>query len=164
MHPNNKLSFAYNFMLRLLFIVMSFRGASQKAMTFNAAENQGIRLTYLDSTYRSGLHSDSTKAVFGNKQEDFINAYRQLLQDLGSHLRVQGFMWGKETKCFNRIYFSQDGAIDFFLYNFYKDQISTEQEKVFDAHLNQFIKTYRFPLKADTKFSQCSPVRYNDKK
>lgn len=164
MHPDYQMAFMRNFMMCLLFILLSFAAVSQQAMTFNAAGSKGIRLTYLDSTYKSGLHSDSTKAVFGNKQAEFIAAYRQLLQDLGNHLRSKGFTWGKETRCFNRIYFSQDGTIDYFLYNFNKDQITPEQEKAFDTYLNEFIKTYHFPLTADTKFSQCSPVVYNDKK
>ncbi len=145
------------------FTLFALSSQSQnKAFTFQEAQKQGITISKLDSIYPSGLHSDSTKAVFWNEQDEFIKAYQQTLQDLGKYLKDHQFSWGKQTKCFNRIYFNEKGKVEYFLYNFRKDEITPEKEKQFDALLKEFIKTYQFPMKAKTGFAQCSPVTYSD--
>jgi len=144
------------------FLLISLTIFAQKAMTFEDAEKNGIRISQLDSIYPSGLHADSTKAVFWDKQDEFIKAYQKTLQDLGAYLKANNFSWDKQTRCFNRIYFSKDGTIDYFLFNFSKDAITPEREKQFAVLLNKFVKDYRFPLSATTGFAQCSPVRYSD--
>lgn len=134
----------------------------QKALTFQQAEKSGTRVSHLDSIYASGLHADSTKAVFWDKQTEFIKAYQTTLQDLGKFLKANNFTWPKQTRCFNRIYFNNDGHIDYFLYSFSKGELTEAQETRFNVLLNEFIKDYKFPLAAKTKFSQCSPVTYNN--
>lgn len=147
----------------LMLTLLAINSQSQnKVLTFQEAEKEGIKVSKLDSIYPSGLHSDSTKAVFWNEQDQFIKSYQKTLQDLGKYLRDNHFSWGKQTKCFNRIYFNDKGKIDYFLYNFRKDEITPEKEKQFDTLLKEFIKTYQFPMKAKTGFAQCSPVTYND--
>jgi len=150
------------FLIFLGLFICSISFSQNRAMTFLKAEKQGISITALDSIYPSALHSDSTKAVFGNKQQEFIQAYKKTLQDLAAFLKSNNFSWGKQTKCFNRIYFNKDGGIDYFLYNFGKDEITPEKQARFDGLLNRFIKDYRFTMKATTGFAQCSPVRYSD--
>src|SRR6218665_2494912 len=135
-----------------LFLVISLAATllrGQTAMTFDTARERAISITRLDSVYKSGIHADSTQAVFKNSQEQYIAAYQKLLQDLGRYLKENGFVWEKPVKGFNRIYFDKDGRIDYFLYNFRAGQLSAEQEKRFDVLLNSFIKTYRFPLTAE---------------
>ena len=67
-----------------------------------------------------------------------------MLQDLGVFLKSNNFTWEKLTRCFNRIYFSPDGAIDYFLFDFPPGQIEPEKEKEFEHLLNVFIKTTNF--------------------
>jgi hypothetical protein len=141
-------------------ILISGLAYGQKAMTFNEAKANNIRTSYLDSVYLSGMHSDTSLAVFKSNQDEYIGAYQKLLQDLGKYLKANNFMWDKPTKGFNRIYFDKNGKIDYFLYNFRPNQLTIEQEKEFDELLNKFIMDYNFPLKAQTGFAQCSPVTY----
>jgi hypothetical protein len=135
---------------------------AQKAMTFGEAERSGTSIRTLDSLHKSALDADSAKAVFGNNKDAFIKNYIDLLKDLNQYLHEQGFSWEQETRCFNRVYFNPDGSIGYFLYNFKKGAITPEKEKQFNTLLNEFIKTYRFPLSAPVKFAQCSPTVYND--
>lgn len=44
--------------------------------------------------------------------------YVNLIFGLNAFLSENNFEWEKPTRCFNRIYFSSDGTIDYFLYNF----------------------------------------------
>lgn len=142
----------------------------QRGMTFQEAEISGIRISFLDSTFKSAVHVDSTKAVFKTEkeQESMGKAYIKLLQDLGKHLSDNNFHWDKPTRCFNRIYFNPDGTIEYFLFNFIGKSIeerpSDEQQEMFKKLLNDFIKHYKIDMKADTKFAQCSPTTYMPKK
>lgn len=132
----------------------------QKAMTFNEAKENGISIAHLDSIYKSGIHADTTLAVFITNQDEYIVAYKKLLHDLGAFLKENDFLWENRTKGFNRIYFDKSGKIDFFLYNFRPDQLTAEQENRFKELLNEFITNYQFSLTANIGFAQCSPVTY----
>ncbi len=148
-------------MLTLLAITaLTFMGYGQQAMTFTEAEANGIHIPHLDSMYKSGVHVDSSRAVFHNRQEEYFTAYYTLLQDLGVFLQANNFYWDNPTRSFNRIYFDKTGKIDYFLYNFSPGQLTIAQEKEFKALVNKFIIDYRFALTAEVDFAQCSPVKY----
>lgn len=146
----------------ILFLLISHAGLSQKVMTFSDAEKNGIRISNLDSIYLSAVHSDSTKSVFHRNQEEFIQSYQKMLQELGTFLKQNNFKWGKQTRCFNRIYFNKNGKVDYFVYKFSQGELTEEKEKQFQDLLLQFLQSYSFPLKSSSGFAQCSPVRYND--
>ena len=74
------------FLIYFLIIVNSCY--SQKAMTFERAREKGIRSTALDSLYKSGIHADTSLAVFKTNQEEYITAYQQLLGNLGKFLKA----------------------------------------------------------------------------
>lgn len=141
-------------------LTLSYLSYGQKAMTFNEAKEINIRISHLDSIYLSGIHSDTSLAVFKTNQDEYIAAYQKLLQDLGKYLITNHFLWDKPTKAFVRIYFDKNGKIDYFLYSFRPDQLTEEQEKRFGELLSEFIVDYRFSLTASTGFAQCSPVTY----
>lgn len=149
--------------ITLFLITSCFHTAGQKAMSFDEAKGQEIRVSKLDSLYKSGVHSEPAQAVFNANAEEFIAAFQRLLQELGDYLFSHDFLWSKSTNGFNRIYFSESGKIEYFLYNFRAGQLSEEQEKKFNVLLNQFIADYQFPMKASVKFAQCSPVTYTPK-
>jgi hypothetical protein len=141
----------------LFFCFLSY---GQKAMTFNEANEQNIKMSSLDSQYQSGIHADTSLAVFKTNTDEYFAGYQDLLLDLGQYLKENNFLWDKPTNGFNRIYFDKNGKIDYFLYSFRPNQMTTEQEKRFAELLGKFILNYKFPLTANTKFSQCSPVTY----
>jgi hypothetical protein len=160
-HPVNFTKKAMQTTITLLILLLSNSLAfAQKSMTFQQAKDEGI-FQQLDSLYRGGTDSDPAKAVFKD-QKTYIAAYGQFINQLGSFLAKNNFKWGKQVRCFNKIYFSKTGKVDYFLYNFQPEQISPEQEIRFGVLLKEFIQTAKFGLEADTKFAQCSPVRYND--
>ncbi|HMC97007.1 MAG TPA: hypothetical protein VKG92_05105 [Flavobacteriales bacterium] len=132
----------------------------QHVYSFNDPASEPIRAMGLDSIYRSGAHVDSTKAVFGTEQEEFFDAYQGMLQDLGKYLKAHDFIWEQPVKGFNRIYFSKEGKIDYFLYSIRPGQLTVEQEKRFDELLKGFVADYRFPMTAEVGFAQCSGVTY----
>lgn len=132
--------------------------------TIAIAKSEGILMELLDSTYKSALHADSSKAVFkpGKEQDDFIEAYTNFLQDLGNYLKKNNFMWGQPTRCWNRIYFRSDGAVDYYLFSF-KTEISSEKLLKFKELLRAYLTGHKINATASTGFAQCSPVVYMDK-
>lgn len=151
-------------LLLFLLLLSSFALYSQKIATSfdDAIKNRGITLEKLDDRYKSALGDDSTKAAFWGQEKEFIAGYTSLLNDLGRYLKKNNFSWGKTTRCFNRIYINSDGRIDYFLFNFAPGTIETLKETQFKKLVNEFIKTYNFPLKNKIAFAQCSPVKYSD--
>lgn len=142
--------------------------AQQLGLTFDEAEKQGISISYLDSIYPSAVHSDTSLAVFKTEaeQQKLYEAYVKLLQAFGNFLSENNFKWDKPTRCFNRIYFNNNGSINYFLFNFLgKDDVkpTAEKQKEFKRLLNLFIKDYSIQITATTKFAQCSPSTYMPK-
>ena len=84
---------------------------------------------------RSSFVSRCTKeqTVFKSEKEqlELQKAYQSLIFDLAKFLSENNFKWGKTTKCFNRIYFNENGKIDYFLFNFSEGEITNEKEKEF---------------------------------
>ncbi|MEJ8801560.1 hypothetical protein [Pontibacter sp. H249] len=149
-----------------LVVTCAFTATGQdRAMTFEQAEKLGIPFQRLDSLYKSAVHSELELAVFKTpeEQESLIIAYRRFMRELGTFLKNHSFNWEKETMCFNRIYFSSEGEVDYFLYNFPPGQLAEGKEKEFKRLLNLFVQQNRFTLSADEGFAQCSPIKYSDK-
>lgn len=133
---------------------------AQKSMTFREAERMEI-FKPLDKKYPGGISADSTKSVFKNSVA-YTNAYRDFLLGFGRYLKAHDFLWGKPVRCFNKVYFSRAGKVDYFLYNFKPGDLTAEQEIAFAKLLADYIQTARFPLPATSRFAQCSPVKYAD--
>lgn len=154
------------FTLLLTLTTSLFALAQSRGMTFQKAEELGIRISHLDSIYKSAVNIDTTKAVFKTEkdQELMHKAYVEMLQNFGKYLHDNNFNWDKPTRCYNRIYFNNDGTIDYFLFNFIgntKEENPSETQIVeFQRLLNNFIKDYKLSINADTKFAQCSPTTY----
>ncbi len=135
------------------------------ALTFQDTEKQGISIKHLDSIYKNAVNSDTALAIFktDTEQEKLQQSYTKLLKDLGSYLSKNNFKWEKKTPCFNKVYFNNDGSIDYFLYIFRgntEDNPSESKQKEFQRLLNLFIKDYKFALIAYTKFTQCGGAVY----
>jgi len=134
-------------------------------MTFQIAKEEGIEMKELDANYPSPLDSDSSSAaIFGVEQGQYIKYYQEYLGDLGHYLAEQGFKWERPRWCFNKIYFNEEGKVDYFLYNFRPGEITDEMAVEFQKHLENFVKESEFPAKPNSAFSQCSPVTYADAK
>jgi hypothetical protein len=116
--------------------------------------------TSLDSSYRSALHVDSTKAVFGDRKQEFWDAWQDFLGRLGAHLKSNGLRWAQDTQLTTRIYFNADGTVNTFLYSFPRGHTDLEQQKRFGELLNAFLRENRIGATATEGFAQCGPVMF----
>lgn len=149
----------------LLFSLFCSLAFCQEAMTFQAGKEKGIEMENLDDNYPSPLGSDSASAaIFDVDRDQYIAYYQEYLGHLGKYLAEQGFKWEQPRWCFNKIYFNEEGKVDYFLYNFRPGEITDEMAVDFQKHLENFVKESEFPAKPNSAFSQCSPVTYADAK
>lgn len=146
-----------------LFLFPLLTSAQKLAASFQeATEDAGLKLEQLDKEFQPAVHANPELAVFKGQEEEFIDAYKSMLTDLAVFLKKNEFRWEKKSRCFNRIYLSAEGKIEYFLYDFRAGEISSEKEQQFKELLGKFIESYQFPLPASARFSQCSPVAYQD--
>jgi hypothetical protein len=161
--PGKKALVMKTLFLALIFTLLSLTSTAQsKVMTFQQAEKSGIEIKKLNSIYPSGLNADSAKSVFTDKRDEYSNASEKISKDLKEYMTENKFTGDKPTVCFIRIYFNQNGQIDYLLYSFSKGEIGLEKEKQFDILLNKFFTNYTFPLKTKTGFSQGIVMRHID--
>ena len=145
----------------LLLGLLQVAQAQQIVSSFQQAEGTDYAMPKLDAQYKSAIHEDPSLAVFtGADQAKLTAAYGQLVQAVGRHLAANGFTWGKPTRCFNRFYFHPDGTIDYYL--FHLTDVDAAKQAEFQRLMAEFVKTNRIALQAPEKFSQCSPVVYQD--
>lgn len=133
---------------------------SQIVISFNDASKYDIEIKQLDSVYQSGIHTDTTLAVFKDDVEEYIGAYQNFIKGLGKFLQENDFSWENKTRCFNRIYFNPDGEVDYYIYQFPPNVMKGEKEVEFQKLVKKYIQQTKFGLKSDIPFAQCSPVTY----
>ena len=154
-----------------LFLITCFQGlllSQGVGISFKKAEEQGISYDSLNKVYNNAVNVDTSDAVFKTEEEQkaMYYAYAKMITDFGTFLKENGFALEKDTRCFNRIYFSPDGKIEYFLFNFFEkdnNKPTEEAEDEFQRILSLFIQKYQFPLKAAVRFAQCGTVVYKAK-
>jgi hypothetical protein len=137
---------------------------SQTVLKIKNAEENKINIAELDSRYKSGIHVDTSLAVFKTNQEEYYQAWVKFNQELGRFLSANDFFWEETTKGFNRIYFNKNGEIDYWLYSIDEGQVSYEKEERFEELLKMFSAEHKFSLTAETGFAQCGGVQYQASK
>lgn len=156
-----KIIFPY---LLILFLCPLTVVSQHVGISFQEAQKKNIKIEDIEKKYKNAVDTPPAESVF--KVEELQPAYQGLLQDLGKFLSKSNFKWEKKTKCFQRIYFNNDGTIDYFIFNFIgnpEDQPSVEKQAEFGKLVNQFVQDYKFSLSANVKFAQCSPTTYMPK-
>jgi hypothetical protein len=145
----------------LIFFISSFSCDGQTIVSdFQAAVQKGISISELDSMYQSAIHENPAKAAFAGHEKELTEAYSSLLTDLNSFLYRKNFWWEKNIRCFNRIYFSKNGTIDYFLFSFKPGELEPAKQQHFEKLVAEFVGSYQFPLRHALPFAQCSPVTY----
>lgn len=151
---------------QILFFLLLFPllASAQTCITFQQAEKNGKGQAQLDSLYLPAFHADSTKAVFpGKRQDEFSKAWTAYFSGLMKYLAKNDFTWEKETNCFQKIYFSPSGKVEYWLYNFQKkDNVPEATQQQFEALLLEYSKKHRIRIKADVPFTQCATVVFYD--
>lgn len=138
------------------FLTTSAFAQDRIAVAFDQVDEHGISIEELEATHGSALHADTALAVFPTQQREVIDGWRRLLTEFASHLRANDFEWAEPLRGFHRFYFTPDGRIERVIYRM--PMLEGERASRYGVLLDEFARSYRFPLVAETPFAQCSPV------
>ena len=136
----------------------------------------------IDTIHKYAISEDSLiklypQAINNNKklsilkstkeQQAFQVAYNSLLREFNIYLIASNFLWTKKTAAFNRIYINKSGKIDFFTFSFQKQSddnafLNIDKYNQFATYLEEFLLTYRLPIKPKGNFSYSSPYIYQE--
>lgn len=138
----------------IVFLALTIPTAAQQAVNFDDARKSG-QFSRLEKEYPNALD------VFKSEEDSnkLMESWETFFADLGKFLSEKGYKWQEQTRCFNRIYMSPDGTIDYFLYHF--KTLDPEKEKLFQQHLQEYIATHKFGISGSVKFAQCGNIVYS---
>ena len=138
----------------IVFLALTIPMAAQQALDFDEARESG-KFGKLEKEYPNALE------LFKSEEDSnkLMESWKAFFADLGKFLSEKGYKWKEETRCFNRIYMSPDGTIDYFLYHF--KTLDPKKEKLFQQHLQEYITTHKFGIEGKVKFAQCGNIVYS---
>lgn len=147
-----------------LFALLASAAQAQTCMTFQEFSPDGKKMERLDSLYPKALATDSTARAFpASRQKEFEIAWTGFYEELMKYFTANGLFWGKSTDCFNKVYFSAEGKVDYWLFNFLKkDQVPQETQDLYLKLITQYSQTHGINFKADKPFAQCATVTFFD--
>jgi hypothetical protein len=127
-------------------------------MTFQNAERFGIKVKQLDSLYLNAIPSATYEGVFKGSK-DFDIAWGKFYKDLLDFMAGQGLKWSKPQDCFNKVYFTKDGVVEHWFFNFpLADNVPADIQIKYRKIVEEFSKDHKIKIKADKNFSQCATV------
>lgn len=152
-------SLFYIFLISLLHVTVS---AQHSVLSFSEAEDHGLSIQKIDTEYKSAIHTQSEKAVFTEKADQFTEEYKLFIFDLARELNENGFYWDEPTRVFTRVYFSKDGRVDHFFYNNEHAGLGESEQQRFNTIVDNYISDKSLSIGGTEPFAQCSPVVYSD--
>lgn len=138
------------------------------ADSFQNAQKNGNAIWALENEYPKACSSDTSVSVFKTEREvnKMYSAYNKMLDDFRNYLKVNGYRFDNPVKCINRVYFSSNGSIDYFYFNFLAsnpaDKPSLEKQDQFKRLLAAFIADYRVDIVAPSKFAHYAPTTFTN--
>jgi len=132
--------------------------AQPTVLSLDEAKSSGIDISQLDEQYPAATSFNPKEGVFRDDQSEFLIEYQKLLRKIGIDLYRAGIEWGENTMFVHRIYFSEDGSVDYFLFGTSSEEIDND---IIRDYLIELSREYSFPIESDTKFRQCAtaPMR-----
>ena len=141
----------------LFFLTVAYASA-QQGITLKDAHKEGIGSNELDKTYVSALSTLETSITGEKKDEVLATAWKKLFKDLGAFFKKNDFEWKKDASCLNKVYFTPEGKITYFLYDV--PSLDEKEQAEFKRLLNIFIKDYTFGYTAKKQFTQCGSTKF----
>lgn len=142
----------------ILFSLTVAYANAQQGITLIDAKTEGIGSNELDKVYASASSTLETTLTGEKKDEVLFAAWQKLLKDLGAFLKKNDFQWKEDARCMNKVYFTPEGKITYFLYDV--PSLDEKEQAEFKRLLNIFIKDYTFGYTAKKQFTQCGPTKF----
>jgi hypothetical protein len=123
-----------------------------RCLSFAEAETLGLNITKLREDYTVAVE------VFPDAKADLAEAWSELQYTLRDRLQENehGDLSGRSM--FSVVLFEPDGRIAWVFYR----GLEPDEERVFCEVVKALSEGYRFPLHADTRFSQCGTTYFKE--
>ncbi len=142
----------------ILFSLTVAYASAQQGITLRDAQKEGIGSNELDKTYINALSTVETSVTGEKKDEVLLAAWKKLLNDLRVFLKKNDFEWKEDASCLNKVYFTPEGKIAYFLYDV--PSLDEKDQAEFKRLLNVFIKDYTFGYTTKKQFTQCGSTKF----
>lgn len=141
-----------------LMILISINVFSQSKVYSLKDEGSNNKMKDLESLYRNGIGQDSIDAIFYTEEDmgDYSKKWSEFLGDISKYLKENDLILN--DRIFFRIFFTNDGSIDYLFYNVQNkesDLLLEENKKRFESLLSQFAEVGKFNITTKDKFKQC---------
>lgn len=137
--------------------------AQTTAFPVSNMASQGLLIESLYQQYPKAITEQNEDVpVFAGSEDVCYTAYVKFITEFALYLKDQRFRWGRATKCYNQIFFSEDGQVDYFIYEFPKGSISLEKQSEYQRLLNQFLHSFCFKVTGNQSFSLNGYITFKD--
>ena len=116
------------------------------------------KMREIEAKYKDAIGVDSTSAIFYKDKdtEKFYNIWVLFLSDMSKYFRANNLVLNE--KLFFRVFFSNDGKIEYLFYNPLKKDsalLEKKNKKRFEKLLKAFAKSYKIDIELNERFKQC---------
>ena len=125
---------------------------SVRCLSFNQAEGLGMDVEQLREEYIPAVE------VFPRQKDDVAEAWTELQYELRHQLEASGVSELGGSSMFSIFFFEADGRIARVIHR----GLGPQQEKALCKVVDRLIEDYRFPLRSETRFSQCGTTHFKD--
>lgn len=146
------------YLFLFVFLLIHMEIYAQKVINLRDIDDALEKISKMDESYANAGHADTSLALFDI--ETLIPAWRQILTDLNRHLKEEGLVWEGPLRVWQRMYFAEDGTMEYILYNIRDDTLDEEDQALFHSALESFVQVAQFELQANKKFAQCGQASY----
>jgi len=148
-------------LLLMLLLGTAYSQAQDKVMSMVDARAAGISFNNLDERYLTAYpRGKQDTSAFPGMRDSVLQTYRAMLGEMTAYLNSKRFEWGKPKRTFLRIYFDEEGSMDYFFYRF--RDLEEKEEKKMKKLVGKFFKDYTFPMEAEGPFFVLAPAILRD--
>ena len=145
----------------------SIKDKQNKILALNIGDIENfnnVKDLKLDSLYLDLLNRET---VTDSVRKNIFNSWSNFHDKLDDFMKKENFEWeidSLDVKVYQRVYFTKDGEIEYYLYNIKNELVSLEKKVEFGKLIEKFSQNAKFEIMRNEKYSQCGTNVYKYKK
>lgn len=129
----------------------------------NPASVKNMQRKDFDSLYLNLLDPEN---VSEEEYEEVVKSWSKLHNKISKYMKSENFHWNvsdSAIKVSNRIYFDEDGTIDYYFFRVINPDVTSEKKTEYVKLLKKFSEHEKIGFKRDFKYGQCGNIQYQNK-
>jgi hypothetical protein len=133
---------------------------AQTVVTFDRLRAFGVTLSELESQFNIEIDEEIHLYAPPVNPNGELNMLRDMGRQLGDSLEAWGQKWERMTTIRNRVFFNNDGTVEYFVYSALPSFASPFHQTSFEDRLTLFLKDFRLPNTPKTRIARCLNIRF----